>query len=87
MNLQQLFHEIDRLSPEDRDKLRTYLTEPPPTETPRTINGWINGWIAELESVANAFRGDSSDEEMREIVAAITTKSTPSERPHAGIAS
>jgi len=37
-------------------------------------------WLLEFEDIAKEFRGDSSDEEMHEIVEAMTLKSPPSEK-------
>ncbi len=74
MNLDQLLAVVNDLSPEDQEKLKEHLSERKPAQ-PRTVEEWI----AELEDIAREFRGDSSDEEMREIIEAINTKSKPSE--------
>lgn len=76
MNLEQLLPEVDRLSPEDRDKLKLHLTQHPASAAKLTVNEWIEV----LNAIADEFRGDSTDEEMQEIVAAITTKGFSSEK-------
>jgi hypothetical protein len=75
MNLDQLLEVVDHLSPEEREKLREHLSEWREPSKQRTVDEWI----AELEDIAHEFRGDSSDEEMAEITAAMNTKSKPSE--------
>lgn len=76
MNLDQLLEAADQLSPEDRDKLKAHLAERQETAKLHTVEEWT----AELEDIAREFRGDSSDDEMREIIEAMNIKSKLSDK-------
>ncbi len=76
MNLEQLLAVVYTLSAEEPQTLKTYLTE----QQPRTVPHTAEEWVAELNDIAREFRGSSTDEEMREIIEVITTKSKPSEK-------
>lgn len=69
---------VDVLSPEDLEAVKAHIAalEAQHSLRPRTVEEWQ----AELHSMAEAFRGDSSDAEMAEIVAAMNLKSPPSEK-------
>lgn len=81
MNLEELLTAIDDLSPEDFDRLKQRLDSiewerRQKRPKPRTAEEWM----ALFRDIAKEFRGDSSDEEMREIVEAMTLKSKPSDK-------
>jgi hypothetical protein len=68
MDFPTLLKEVDALSPEQQAVLRQHLLD---LEAER--------WDQALEAAAVAFRGESDDAEMAEIVAAMNMKSVPSE--------
>jgi hypothetical protein len=76
MDIEELLTAVDDLSPEELSRLKARIAarEQIQSAQPRSVDEWM----AELDRVAKIFRGDSTDEEMAEIVAAMTTKSTPS---------
>lgn len=76
MNLEQLLEAVEHLSPEEKETLRERLSE---RHGPSSLHT-VDEWIAELEAIAREFKGDSSDQEMAEIAAAISAKSKPSEK-------
>jgi hypothetical protein len=76
MDLEQLLAAIGDLSPEERERLRQYLARQQESSKPRTVDEWL----AEFQDIANEFRGESSEEEMKEIIQAMTLKSKPSEK-------
>jgi hypothetical protein len=67
MDLSTLLKAVDTLSPDELEQLRRHVLELE-----------AEGWDQALEAAAIAFRGDSTDEEMVEIVAAMNMKSSPS---------
>jgi hypothetical protein len=73
MDLEQLLDAVDHLSPEEREKLKAHLVG---RAKPRTVEEWM----AEFADIAAEFRGDSTDEEMREIFEAMNMKSKPSKK-------
>ena len=68
MDFDTLLQEVDALSPEQQEALRQHLRDLAADQ-----------WDQALEAAAIAFRGDSTDEEMAEIIAAMNTKSIPGE--------
>ena len=76
MNLDQILAAINNLSPDEREHLKAYLSEHELSHQHRSVEAWL----AEFQEIATEFRGDSSDDEMRQIVEAITLKSRPSEK-------
>ena len=71
MNLDQLLAVVNELSPEDREKLTAYLSTHQEVTKPRTVEGWL----VEFADIASEFQGESSAEEMDEILQAMTMKS------------
>ncbi len=71
MTLEEILAAVDQLSPDDLKQLKAYVEEREQPNSPRTAEEWM----AELSTIAEEFRGDSSDEEMQDIVAAIQLKS------------
>lgn len=70
MDLDQLLEAIDQLSPEDREIVKAHLAGTQERLTPRTVEEWMQ----EFANIANEFRSDSTDEEMREIFEAMNSK-------------
>jgi hypothetical protein len=74
VNLEQIMAAVDELSPEDRERPKEYLSQPQSkAPQPKTVEEWL----ALFEDIAREFRGDSTDEEMKEIIEAMTMKSRP----------
>ncbi len=76
MTLEQILAAVDQLSPDDLERLKIYVEERERMNRPRTAEEWM----AELRSIAQEFRGESSDEEMRDIITAMQMKSPPSDK-------
>ncbi len=76
MTFEEILAAVDQLSPDDLKRLKAHLIERERTNKPRTAEEWMT----ELRDIAAEFRGDSSDEEMRDIVAAMQLKSPPSDK-------
>lgn len=76
MNIDQLLAVIDELPPEDLERVKAHLAEGSHKPRPKTAEEWEQ----ELKSIAEEFRGESSDEEMREIIEAMNLKSKPSDK-------
>ena len=76
MDLNQILAAVDDLSVEERDQLQKYLSGHGMSRPRRTAEEWM----AELTDIAREFRGDSSDEEMKEIFEAMSLKSVRSDK-------
>jgi hypothetical protein len=81
MNLEEIVAAIGDLSLEDFDRLKQRLES---IEWERRQNRpkprTVEEWMAEFRRISDEFRGDSSEEEMKEIVEAMTLKSKPSDK-------
>jgi len=75
MNLDTLLEAIDKLSPEEREQVRTHLAAQDQSEREK-----VDQIMIELNAAIDEFWGDSSEEEMQMIVDAMRTKSKPSEK-------
>lgn len=77
MDFNELLEVVDNLPDDDLERLKTHITKrEQSSHKPRTVEEWI----AKFANIAAEFRGTSSDEEMREIIEAMTLKSPPSEK-------
>ncbi len=77
MDIQDLLAAVDDLSPDDLERLKAQIAErEKAVHSPHTAEEWL----AKLKSIAAEFRGDSSDEEMQELIAAMNEKSAPSSK-------
>jgi len=75
MDIDKLLEAVDDLSADDLSRLQEHIAQ-----RQRTLQHEAEDWLAALEAAAAEFRGDSSEEELREIFAAMNTKSTPSKK-------
>ncbi len=78
MNVTDLIDAIDSLPPNEREQIKQHLNEPPTVAVRRPET--MEEWLALFQDIANEFRGDSTDEEMEALRAAMTLKSIPSEK-------
>ncbi len=78
MDLNKLIEAVDNLPPEDLNALEAHIAQRKQAQP--SHHRTVEEWMGELKRIADDFRGDSTEEEMAEIVAAMTTKSTPSEK-------
>ena len=76
MDYNQILAAVADLSTQERDQLQSYLLSHDIKRPQRTVEEWA----AELMNISREFRGDSSDEEMREIFEAMSLKSIPSNK-------
>jgi hypothetical protein len=76
MNLEEILAAVDKLPPDDLERLKAHLNRTKTSSKPRTVEEWM----AKFNEIADEFRGDSSDEEMRDLIAAMNMKSPPSEK-------
>jgi len=75
MDIDKLLEAVDDLSADDLHRLQEHIAQ-----RQRTLEHEAEDWRAALEAAAAEFRGDSSEDELREIFAAMNTKSTPSKK-------
>ncbi len=75
MNLEEIIAAVDKLPPEDRERLKAHLAE----EKPRQ---WKSGeeWLALLNDAVDEFWADTSPEEKAATIEAMNIKSKPSEK-------
>jgi hypothetical protein len=76
MNLEQILAAVNDLPSDDLERLKAYLKAREQSDEHQTVDEWMN----EFRAIAEAFRGNSSDEEMRDIVAAMNLKTPPSDK-------
>ncbi len=73
--LEEILAAVDQLSPEDLERLTTYLKKR--TGAPPSAG---EDWLAQLDIALDEFWADTPQKEQTEILQAITTKSTPSDK-------
>jgi hypothetical protein len=77
MDFSELPNAMDNLPDDQLECLKAHLAERDrTTHKPQTAEEWMS----EFADIAAEFRGNSSDEEMQEIIEAMTFKSLPSEK-------
>ena len=76
MTFEEILEAVDKLPADDKERLKAHLAETKTSPGPRTAEEWM----AKFRDIAEEFRGDSSDEEMRELIEAMNMKSPPSEK-------
>ena len=77
MDIDKLLEAVEDLSPDDLERLKTRIAERE-SKHKSAAQHTAEEWLASLEAAVAEFRGDSSEEEMREIAAAMSMKSHPS---------
>jgi hypothetical protein len=76
MDFEQILEAINELPPKDLERLKEILKEREQIgQSPD-----VDQWLSRFQAIAAEFRGDSSSEEMQQIVAAMTLKSPPTDK-------